>query len=90
LAINGERKEHSGIVFRDGPCGRRPALDGGPDIWELIATYKQGEESGEKAIQETAELLELTELRVRAGLRYYSEHPREIDERIRRNVRAGQ
>lgn len=78
--------EHPGIVFRGGPTGRRAALVGGPDIWELMATLKQGKAKGEKAVGETAKLLGLTELQVRTGVRYYSDYPEEIDERIRRNV----
>jgi len=78
--------EHPGVVFRGGPTGRRAALAGGPDVWELMATLKQGKARGEKAVGETAELLGLTELQVRTGVRYYSDFPQEIDERIRRNV----
>lgn len=78
--------EHPGIVFRGGPTGRRAALVGGPDIWELMATLKQGRARGEKAVGKTAKLLGLTELQVRTGVRYYSDYPEEIDERIRRNV----
>ena len=29
--------EHPGIVFRGGPTGRRAALAGGPDVWEVMA-----------------------------------------------------
>jgi hypothetical protein len=78
--------DHPGIVFRGGPTGRRAALVGGPDVWELMATLKQGRSKGEKAVREAADLLDLTELQVRTGVRYYSEYPEEIDERIRRNV----
>lgn len=78
--------EHPGVVFRGGPIGRRAALAGGPDIWELMATLKGGKAKGEKAVGETAELLGLTELQVRTGVRYYSDYPEEIDERIRRNI----
>jgi hypothetical protein len=78
--------EHPGIVFRDGPAGRRAALIGGPDVWEMMATLKGGEVRGEGAIAAAAELLELTELQVRTAVRYYGAYPEEIDERIRRNV----
>src|SRR3989454_11737304 len=30
--------EHPGIVFVEGPAGRRPAVRRGPDVWEVIAT----------------------------------------------------
>ena len=78
--------EHPGVVFRGGPTGRRAALAGGPDIWELMATLKQGKARGEKAVAAAAKLLGLTESQVRIGVRYYSDYPEEIDERIRRNV----
>lgn len=78
--------EHPGIVFRSGPSGRRATLAGGPDVWEVMATLKDGEARGDAAIGATAELLELTELQVRTAVRYYSAYPEEIDERVRRNI----
>jgi len=27
---------HPGIVFKPGPAGRRAALAGGPDVWEIV------------------------------------------------------
>ncbi len=50
--------EHPGIVFRDGPTGRRAALAGGPDVWEVIATLKGGKARGEEAISSTPGLLD--------------------------------
>lgn len=75
-------EEFRGIVFRDGPTGRRAALAGGPDVWELMAAIKSGNASGEKAITATAELLNLTESQVRTAIRYYGVFPQEIDRRI--------
>jgi hypothetical protein len=28
--------DHPGVIFKDGPSGRRAALGYGPDIWEII------------------------------------------------------
>jgi hypothetical protein len=78
--------EHPGIVFRDGPTGRRAALAAGPDVWEVMQTLKSGEERGEPAVAATAKVLDLSEPQVRAAVRYYSAYRAEIDERIRRNV----
>lgn len=78
--------EHPGIIFRGGPTGRRAALAGGPDIWELMATLKGDNARGEKAITTTAKLLDLTDLQVRTAVRYYGAYPEEVDERIKRNV----
>lgn len=78
--------EHPGVVFRGGPTGRRAALAGGPDIWEVMATLKSGKARGEKAVAAAAHLLDLTDSQVRVALRYYGAYPEEIDERIKRNV----
>jgi hypothetical protein len=74
------------IIFRDGPTGLRAALDRGPDVWELVATLGQFENQDAEAIWKTAELLHLTVPQVNVAIRYYSEYPDEIDERIRRNA----
>ena len=78
--------EHPGIVFRGGPTGRRAALAGGPDVWELMATLKSGKARGEEAITATAEHLHLTDSQVRAGVRYYNAFTDEIDRRIALNA----
>ena len=79
-------EEFRGIVFRDGPTGRRAVLVGGPDIWEVIASLKSCKPRGEEAIPATAELLNLTESQVWTALRYYNVFPDEIDWRITLNT----
>jgi len=80
-------EEHPGIVFRDGPTGRRAGLAGGPDVWELVAALKGGKASREEAIAITAELLpNLTDSQVRTAVRYYGAFTEEIDQRIALNT----
>lgn len=78
--------EHPGIVFRGGPTGRRAALAGGPDLWEVLTTLKSGKARGEEAISATADLLSLTDTQVRTAVRYYGAFPEEVDDRIARNI----
>jgi hypothetical protein len=78
--------EHPGIVFRGGPTGRRAALAGGPDLWEVLTTLKSGKARGEEAIPATADLLSLTDSQVRTAVRYYGAFSEEIDDRIARNA----
>lgn len=77
--------DHPGIVFRDGPSGRRAALAAGPDVWEVMSVVRNTRRRGETAVAQAAEWLNLSLAQVRAAARYYSEFPQEIDERIRRN-----
>ena len=71
--------EHPGVVFKDGPSGRRAALAMGPDIWEVITMVSEVEERGEEAITVSAALLDLPVGRVRVALRYYTAFRDEID-----------
>ena len=74
--------DHPGIVFRDGPGGRRAALASGPDVWEMIETVKGTRLAGEEAIEAAAEWGNLTSAQVSLAVRYYGDFPDEIDERI--------
>ena len=71
--------EHPGIIFKDGPTGRRAALSVGPDVWEVAKAARELDERGERAMVAAAELLNLPAERVRLALRYYGTYPHEID-----------
>lgn len=79
-------EDHPGIMFRDGPSGRRAGLVGGPDVWEVIAVVRASGLDGEDALAAAAEWGSLTVAQVRTAVRYRAEYPQEIDERIARNV----
>ena len=77
--------EHPSVVFRDGPAGRRAALAGGPDVWEVVETLQNAGAKGEAAIAATAEWGSLTVAQVRAAVRYYADYRDEVDAWIREN-----
>ena len=83
-------EDHPGIVFRDGPTGRRAALAGGPDVWEVIETLKNTGLPGERAIEATAKWGNLTPAEVRIVIRYYGDFQDEIDERVLVNRKEAQ
>ncbi len=78
-------EDHPGIVFRDGPAGRRAALAGGPDVWEVIETLKGTGLADEQAVAATAEWGALTHAQVRVAVRYYADFRDEVDARIVHN-----
>jgi uncharacterized protein (DUF433 family) len=78
-------EDHPGIVFCDGPTGRRAGLAAGPDVWEVVDALRASGLEGAEAIEMTAEWAGLTLRQVRDAVGYYSEYPAEIDERIRLN-----
>lgn len=79
-------EDHPGIVFRDGPSGRRAGLMGGPDIWEVIAALRTSDLEGDAAIEATAAWGDLTPAQVRTAIRYYAEYRDEVDQRVRRHL----
>ncbi len=85
--------EHPGIGFRAGPTGRRAAVAGGPDVWEVIAALHavQGESvelDGAALLAELSAVTGLAVEQVRTALRYYAAYPDEIDERVTANSEA--
>lgn len=81
-------ESHPGIVFRSGPTGRRAAVAGGPDVWEVVALLRSLRGSPQHRLAKAADDLALSVAHVRAASRYYAEFPDEIDEQIRANEEA--
>jgi uncharacterized protein (DUF433 family) len=73
-----------GILFADGPSGRRARITStGLDVWEVIATY-QGIERDVARLHRAYHWL--SEAQLRAALGYYAAYPEEIDRQIARNA----
>ncbi len=73
--------EHPGIVFRGGPAGRRAAVVGGPDVWEVVETFLAEKHNTGAA----ARYLNLPNGLVTAAVDYYADQRDEIDAWIQRN-----
>ena len=71
--------DHPGVVFRDGPSGRRAALIVGPDVWELVVFLREIDERGAAALSAAAEAFALPESALTAGMTYYAAFSGEID-----------
>jgi hypothetical protein len=74
--------EHPGIVFKDGPGGRRAALAFGPDVWEVVKFLREIDERGPDAVESAVEMLHLNEAQVRVALHYYSAYQGEVDDEV--------
>lgn len=82
-------QEHPGIVFRDGPSGRRAALISGPDVWEVVSSVRlSGVKDEKRAIAATAAEMSLSPAQVQVVLEYYGSFPEEVDAQIAENERA--
>ena len=83
LAEGVKMRRCPGIVFVDGPAGRRARILGtGLEVWEIIATYK----SLDRDLTHLREAYHwLAEPQLRAALGYYAAYPDEIDRHIASN-----
>lgn len=74
--------DHPGVIFKDGPSGRRAALAYGPDIWEIIKFLREVDERGPAAIDAAAEVLAVDASRISTAISYYGDFSDEIDSEI--------
>lgn len=80
-------RRHPGIVFRDGPSGRRAAVEGGPDVCEVIRSVRQARaaepDADERTIIDVVRLNSgLTNRAVEIAVEYWAEHTAEIDAEV--------
>jgi len=74
--------DHPGVIFKDGPSGRRAALGYGPDIWEIIKFLREADERGPAALDAAADVLALDASRIATAVSYYGDYRDEIDAEI--------
>jgi len=80
-----------GIVFRDGPAGRRAGLASGPDVWEIVRDLKRhGADAGGDPVSVVAEETGLAPELIGLAADYYATFPDEIDDRIAADTRAAE
>lgn len=71
-----------GIVFTDGPTGRRATVAGsGIDVWEVVQVSKTCKDRRQLA----RALPQLSQHQIDAALTYYAHFPSEVDGRIDKN-----
>ena len=81
---------HPGIVYRDGPAGRRAAVAGGPDIWEVVVALRHTGQRGDVQTSSAADQLGIPERLVRIAISFAASHPDEVEQMIGRNRDAEQ
>ncbi|HEY3003022.1 MAG TPA: hypothetical protein VGJ44_11810, partial [Kribbellaceae bacterium] len=79
---------HPGVVFKPGPAGRRAALAGGPDVWQIASALRHMSGSESRRVKALAEEFGLHPRQVVVALNYAAAHRAEIEDRILANDRA--
>jgi len=76
------RADHPGVIFKDGPSGRRAALAYGPDVWEVIKFLREVDERGPAAIDAAAEVFPVDTTGNSTAIIHYGDYADEIDAEI--------
>jgi sulfur carrier protein ThiS len=79
---------HPGIVFKTGPAGRRAALAGGPDVWEIIAALRHVTGSESQRVAQLATEFGIHERQIVIALNYAAANRAETQARVDANDRA--
>lgn len=80
--------QYPAIEFRDGPAGRRPALRGGPDVWEVAMVARDTGQDAEALRRHFGAPLSAAALG--DAVAYAGEHRDEMEAWIEENDRLGQ
>ena len=83
-------RQFPGIIYRGGPTGRRAALVGGPDVWEIVRDLGHAPGRGVARIAHLTEETGLPAARVRLAADFYAAFPHEIDLRIEADEQAAE
>jgi hypothetical protein len=78
-------EEHPGIVFKPGPSGRRAALAGGPDVWEIASALRRMSGTEAEQVRAVGREFGIHERQVMIAVNYAAANPEEIEARVRGN-----
>ena len=79
-----------GVVYRPGPTGRRAALVGGPDVWEVIRDLQRAPGRGMERVECLTRELGISVSLVTLATDFYCAFPEEIDARIEADERVAE
>lgn len=79
-----------GVVYRAGPAGRRAALVGGPDVWEVVRDLAGAPGRGMDRVEILATETGLPVASVLLAADFYAAFPEEVDALIEANERAAE
>lgn len=82
--------EHPGVIYRDGPTGRRAALAVGPDIWEVVSALRHTEGTPDERVAALAEQFDLHPRHIRIAIDFAATHRRDIDAEVAANDEAAE
>ena len=81
-------RQFPGIMYRDGPAGRRASLAAGPDVWQVIRALSEVPEDGSDPVETVSIEANLHPAEVRLAMQFHGTYPDEIETMLNANERA--
>ena len=75
-------RQFPGIVYMDGPSGRRASLAQGPDVWQIIRALQEVPEDQYDPVETICIESDLHERQIRLAVSFYEAYPDEIEAKI--------
>jgi hypothetical protein len=75
-------RRYPGIVYKDGPAGRRASLAGGPDVWQVIRALNEVPAEEPDPVETVSIEADMHPQQVSLALKFYKAYPDEIDNMI--------
>jgi hypothetical protein len=91
LVVEGlDTLQYPGIIYRDGPTGRRAALAVGPDVWEVVSALRYTGGSDEDRVTALAEQFDLHPRHIRVAIDFAATHRQDINAQVTANDAAAE
>lgn len=81
-------RQFPGIVYMDGPSGRRASLADGPDVWQIIRALQEVPADQHEPVETVCIESNLRERQVHLAVCFYEAYPDEIEAKIADNRAA--
>lgn len=75
-------RRYPGIVYKDGPTGRRASLAGGPDVWQVIRALREVPAEEPDPVETVSVEADLHPQEVSPAMQFYKAYPDEIENTI--------
>ena len=75
-------RQFPGIVYMDGPSGRRASLADGPDVWQIIRALQEVPADHYDPVETICIESDLRERQIRLAVSFYEAYPDEIEAKI--------
>ena len=81
-------RQFPGIIYMDGPSGRRASLADGPDVWQIIRALQEVPTDQHDPVETVCIEADLCVRQIKLAVQFYEAYPNEIEAKIADNRAA--